>query len=461
MGAGASLAGCRAPAPQAGIDAGDIAALDHTRIAGIVRPPGTAGVAAALQRWEGAVCIAGGRYSMGGQTRAPRALQLDLSRMDRLLWLDASALRARVQAGMRWRHLQELLDPHDLSVKVMQSYSNFSIGGSVSVNCHGRYVGHGAIAGTVRALQLVDASGQVRELSRESDGELFGAVLGGYGGLGVVTEVELDLAPNTAIARHARRVSLDEYPDWFGSEVLADPTVVLHNADLAPPAFDAPVAVTWRRTVAPLTDARRLLPTGARYTREQNLIWAATELPAGHRVRDRVLTEGMLAEPRVVMRNLEASLDVASLEPRTRRVSTYLLQEYFVPVAAFAPFARSMARILREAEVEALNISIRHAPADTTSLLRWAPEPVFCFVLYHKQRSWQRAEQAAAAWTRRLVDAALDHGGRYYLPYRLHASQAQFLRAYPGASDYAALKHRIDPDQRFRNLLLDRYLPRA
>ena len=47
----------------------------------------------------------------------------------------------------------------------------------------------------------------------------------------------------------------------------------------------------------------------------------ATELPAGHRVRDRMLTEGMLAEPRVVMRNLEASLDVASLEPRTRRIA--------------------------------------------------------------------------------------------------------------------------------------------
>lgn len=460
-GVASQLPACRHESNAPGTDVGDIAALEVSRVAGIVRPASTAGVVAALTTWQGPVCIAGGRFSMGGQTRAPSALQLDMARMDRLLWLDAGSLRARVQAGMRWRALQELIDPHGLSVKVMQSYSNFSIGGSVSVNCHGRYAGHGAIAGTVRALQLVTGDGQVHELSRDQDGALFGAVLGGYGGLGVVTEIELELAPNTPIERHVERVALDEYPDWFDQHVLGQPDVVMHNADLAPPAFDAPVAVTWTRTQAPLTDTRPLVPTGIDYDREQNLIWSVTELPGGDSIRDRYFTGRMLAEPRVVMRNLEASLDVASLEPRTRRFSTYLLQEYFIPVRAFAGFARAMATILRTHQVQALNISLRHAKADTSSLLRWAPEDVFCFVLYYKQRTRARAERDAERWTRALIDAALAHDGRYYLPYRLHATPEQFLRAYPQARDYAAIKQRLDPANRFRNLLLDRYLPRA
>ena len=441
--------------------AGDIAALDRTPIAGVVQPAATASVAAALASWPGPVCIAGARYSMGGQTRAPDALQLDLARMDRLLWLDGERLLARVQAGMRWRQLQALLDPHELSVKVMQSYSNFSIGGSVSVNCHGRYVGAGAIASTVRAVQLVCADGRVLELSRQHEPALFAAVLGGYGGLGVVTEVELELARNTPIARRAERVALAEYPAWFGEHVLGRPEVVLHNADLAPPAFDAPVAVTWSRSQAALTDPRRLVPVDADYAREQNLIWAASELPGGDKVRDRYMTRALLDTPRVVMRNLEASLDAASLEPRTRRMSTYLLQEYFVPVEAFAGFAAAMASILRRHHVNALNISIRHAPEDTTSLLRWAPAEVFCFVLYYKQRSGGGVDAAAAHWTRTLMDAALDHGGRHYLPYRRHATAAQFLRAYPEAAAFAAIKRRMDPGNRFRNLLWDSYLPRA
>jgi len=437
----------------------DIAALDRTGIAGRLSARSTEGVVAALRTWRGAVCIAGARYSMGGQTREPEALQLDMRAMDRLIHLDPQAGIARVQAGMRWRRLQELLDPHDLSVKVMQSYSNFSVGGSVSVNCHGRYVGQGAIGGTVRALQLATADGRVLELSRSREPELFSAVLGGYGGLGVITEVELDLARNTPIARQVERVPLAEYPAWFLAHVRGRDGVVMHNADLVPPDFDAPLAITWSRSRAALTDPRRLVPEHADYSRDQNLIWSATELPGGEYLRERRLTRRLLAEPRVVMRNCEASLDAAALEPRTRRFSTYLLQEYFVPVPAFAGFVRRLREILAAADANVLNVSIRHAAADPVSLLRWAGEDMFCFVLYHKQRTWQDA--ATAGWTRALIDAALAHGGRYYLPYRLHATPRQFAQAYPQARRYAALKREVDPGNRFRNLLWDKYLPVA
>ncbi len=454
-----TLPACRREASQQEPQASDVAQLDQTRIAGTVRPTGGAGVAAALQRWPGLVCIAGGRYSMGGQTREPDALQLDMTAMDRLVWLDAANQRVRVQAGMRWRQLQALIDPHDLSVKVMQSFSNFTIGGSVSVNCHGRYIGNGALAGTVRALQLVTAAGETRELSRTQEPALFAAVIGGYGGLGVITEVELELASNEVIARKVERLALSDYPAWFQAHVIGQPEVVLHNADLVPPDFDAPLAITWRRSTQALTDPHRLMPLQSRYAREQIMIWSASELPGGDQLRDAYQTRHLLTEPRVVMRNLEASLDATLLEPSTRRMSSYLLQEYFVPMAAFVPFAREMARILREGEANALNISVRHAPTDHTALMRWANQDVFCFVLYHKQRNWNAAEQNTRRWTRQLIAAALAHGGTYYLPYRLHATLAQFRSAYPQAPHFAAIKRDVDPDNRFRNLLWDRYLP--
>ena len=84
---------------------------------------------------------------------------------------------------------------------------------------------------------------------------------------------------------------------------------------------------------------------------------------------------------------------------------------------------------------------------------------MFCFVLYYKQRNNAPASRAVARWTRELVDAALECGGRYYLPYRLDATRAQFQRAYPEAGRFAQLKHQIDPAGRFRNRLWDKYLP--
>ncbi|MEH6420271.1 FAD-binding oxidoreductase [Pseudomonas sp. CGJS7] len=437
----------------------DISRIESTRAGSVVRPATVAAVAAALARSRGAVSIGGARCSMGGQIGCEGSLHLDMRGLNRLVALDPARRRVRVQAGMSWRELQEHIDPHGLAVSIMQSYGNFSIGGSISVNCHGRYVGKGSLIHSLRALQLIDGEGRAHELSRESQPELFRAVVGGYGGLGVVSEAEFDLSANHRIARRAERVALDDYPAWFVERVHADPASVLHNADLLPPRFDAPVAVTWTRCEEPLTRAERLVPRGGDYRRDRKLIWTASELPVGPWLRERYSVEELLREREVVWRNREASLDIASLEPSTRRYSTYLLQEYFIPVPAFAAFARVMAKLLRDNEVHALNVSIRHAPADTQSLLSWSPTQVFSFVLYHKQRSGLRADAVAGQWTRRLIDAALDHGGRHYLPYRLHATREQFLRGYPGATRFAELKRGIDPQRRFRNRLWDKYLP--
>ena len=62
-----------------------------------------------------------------------------------------------------------------------------------------------------------------------------------------------------------------------------------------------------------------------------------------------------------------------------------------------------------------------------------------------------------AAMTRDLIDAALDLGGRYYLPYRLHATPEQFRRAYPQADEFFALKRKYDPHEVFQNQFYLKY----
>jgi len=436
----------------------DVAQLDPMPVASIKQPVTTEGVADAVRNWPGAISVGGGRFSMGGQIASAESLHVDMRAMDQLVTIDVPARIARCQAGMRWRDLLDHLDPDDLSISIMQSYANFTIGGSVSVNCHGRYVGQGAMARSIRALQLVTAEGQVMELGRAHDAELFAAVIGGYGGLGIVTEVELDLTQNSAMVRKIERVSLEEYPTYFTQQVVGDPEVLMHNADLMPPNFDQPLAVSWRRTTTKPTVAERLMPRNVAYHNEQNLIWAASELPGAHRLRSFRDEAERRAPPTVVWRNFEASRDTAALEPRTRAMSTYLLQEYFVPVAQFEVFVRRMADILQRADANVLNVSIRHAPTDTLSLLRWATEPVFCFVLYFKQRNSRAASRRSDAWTRDLIDLALELGGRYYLPYRLAATREQFWRAYPEVAKYREIKRAIDPRLRFRNHLIDKYV---
>ena len=164
-----------------------------------------------------------------------------------------------------------------------------------------------------------------------------------------------------------------------------------------------------------------------------------------------------MQRPAVKWLNHEASLDVAELEPRTRRLSTYVLQEYFIPRSGFLAFAHEIGGVLVRHGVEALNVSIRHSPADTLSLLPWAKQEVFSFVLYYKQRTHPGAARAVGTWTRELIELALRHGGRYYLPYQLHATREQFDRAYPEVSRLREVKSRVDPGGRFWNQLSAAY----
>ena len=458
----AGLLGLAAPQASAApaLTVANVTGLHAVTVARIATPATVADLQAHLKAWPGQVAVGGGRYSMGGQVAVRAGLHLDMRQLNRLLWLRPAQRRVRVEAGMRWRDLQDHIDPLGLAVKTMQSYANFTVGGSVSVNAHGRYVGHGALGHSVRALQLVLADGSVVEAGADAHAELFRSAIGGYGAVGVITEVELELADNVAIERRVEEVPLERYLEHFNQQVLADPRAILHNADLLPPRFDAPVSVTWFRAEGdkPLTEPARLVPRGQSYALEQNVLWALTELPAGERLRKAVIHPLLLERPALKWLNHEASLDLAELEPRTRRWSTYVLQEYFIPPRHFLSFARAIAALLQARDVEALNVSIRHAPADRVSLLPWAREEVFCFVLYYKQRTTQAAQDTVGRWTRELIDIALRHEGRHYLPYQLHASQAQFEQAYPEAAQLRRVKRAADPAGRFSNELWRRYL---
>ncbi|HEV2693476.1 MAG TPA: class I SAM-dependent methyltransferase, partial [Verrucomicrobiae bacterium] len=129
----------------------------------------------------------------------------------------------------------------------------------------------------------------------------------------------------------------------------------------------------------------------------------------------------------------------------------------FVPVKRFEEYARAMSEIFLRHGVNVLNISIRHAMPDSGSYLAWAREEVFAFVVYYKQRTDAVEKNRVAVWTRELIEAVIATGGAYYLPYQPHATPEQFHAAYPNAQKLFALKTKLDPQFRFRNILWDTY----
>ena len=94
---------------------------------------------------------------------------------------------------------------------------------------------------------------------------------------------------------------------------------------------------------------------------------------------------------------------------------------------------------------------MRNVEPDEDTFLKYAHEESFGLVMLFHQGRDAAAEQKMQALTRELIDESLACGGRYYLPYRPHATEEQFLQAYPQAREFFALKHRYDPAGVFEN----------
>jgi FAD/FMN-containing dehydrogenase/SAM-dependent methyltransferase len=435
----------------------DVTRLNPVAVWAVAMPTSIEEVQEALSRTNGPISVGGGRFSMGGQTASAGSLHLDMRQFNRVVEFSPLRKTIRVQPGIRWCDIQRFIDPHGLAVKIMQTYANFTVGGSLSVNVHGRYLGLGPLVLSVRDIKVVVASGEVIEASPTRNSELFYGAIGGYGGLGVIVEAELDLADNTRVERNAVKMTARDYAAWFRKAVRGDRRAVFHNADLYAPDYTRARAVTWVETWKPVTTPYRLQPHRHAYPLENYFLWAISETPFGKWRREYFIDPLLYLFSKVHWRNYEAGYNVAELEPPSRTHRTYVLQEYFVPIDKFDEFLPRMSEILRRHRVNMLNISVRHAFPDPGTLLAWARVETFAFVLYYKQRTRENAKQRVAVWTRELIDAVIDVGGTYYLPYQPHATPEQFHRAYPRARQLFELKGRLDPAFRFRNVLWDKY----
>jgi FAD/FMN-containing dehydrogenase len=215
-------------------------------------------------------------------------------------------------------------------------------------------------------------------------------------------------------------MAVEAYEAHFTNAVRGRAGVVLHNADLYPRAYQQLRAITYVRTGDPVSVAARL--------REPDESSA-----------------------------LQLSYDASALEPASRERSTYALQEYFVPVRRFTPFVDRLRTILTEHDTNVVNVSVRHVTADPGSVLAWAREEVFGFVLYYRHATDAEGREGVGRWTRALIEAALAEGGTFYLPYQLHATEDQFRRAYPRYEEFLRVKRRVDPANKFRNEFWNKY----
>ncbi len=411
------------------------------------------------------VSISGSRHSQGGHTYTAGGVVLNMRGFNRVRAVDAAAMKVTVESGATWDEVQRAIAPQGLAVKVMQSSNIFTVGGTLSANAHGRDLDVTQVVEVVESFRLLLADGTVVDVSRDENAELFSLVIGGYGLYGVILDVTLRVTRDEVYDQRAVSMDYREFPGYF-ARLESDPETVLM---LARPSIDPDpesflremVVATWRRAGSGVSGRfglteeahvwrdRFFFGLSRRFGWAKSLRWTLQkrfELGAG--------------DARVVSRNNSMRPPLAPLEfldYRSRR-DTDIIQEYYVPVESFVPFMDRFRAILVADEVNVLSSTVRYVTPNATPVLAYAPHrPVFAIIQMSNVPLSAEGQARAEAVTRRLVDAALEHGGTYYLTYQLYPTPEQLHRAYPNALHAFERKRHYDPGELFSNQFYERY----
>ena len=462
---------CSPAAPRAteGTVINDVSCLNPTRIHSIVTVREVEDVrqAFAMARTYGVkVSIAGARHSQGGHAFAPNNIVLDMRSFNRMS-LDETAGLLTVQSGATWHDIQNRLHPQ-YAVKAMQSTDVFTVGGSISVNAHGMDHQAGSVGRTVRAMRVMLPDGVVHTISRAQEPELFKLVVGGYGLFGVILDADIEITRN-AVYRSAREViDYQSFPAFFEGKIVRDQTYRLMYAHLstAPQSFLREMLVyTYQDVNASITQIpplsqvegvklRRLvfnfsklgsLPMRIKWWAEKHLEPRLETCPAGE-------SDGCL-----VSRNHPMHDSVPYLMNRLAG-ETDILQEYFIPRERFVEFVDGLRRITLANRANLLNASVRVVHQED-NFLSYAPRDMFAVVLYLNQTTDQAGNTRMVQLTRDLIELTLAIGGRFFLPYQLHYTDAQLRRAYPEIDAFFRAKQKYDPGLVLTNTFYNKYAP--
>jgi FAD/FMN-containing dehydrogenase len=401
------------------------------------------------------ISIAGARHSMGGHTIYPNGIVLNMLPYKQME-LDTTNNILTIGSGALWEDALKYLDKYGKSIAIMQAFSSFSIGGSISVNGHGWQKNLPPISASVISFTLLTQNGEIINCSRQENQELFKLTIGGYGLFGVILDVKLKVVENIALQYKYIRLSPENYVSYYKKYISDNPNVnlVFGRLRISDKHFLEEATLNYFEKV----EATIPVLQNEKSTKAQRLVFrGSVNSEYGKRLRwDLETGMNKVSKNEIYSRN-ELLNDHVSLIENKDTSSTDLLQEYFIPERNFNQYIQDIKPILRNSKIDLLNLTIRGVQKDIDSYLSYAKENVFGFVLLFNQKKTDEQEREMKILTNQLLDVALKNEGTFYLPYRLHIDREKMRKSYPSADKFFELKRKYDPDELFNNKFYEHY----
>lgn len=450
-------------AEPAAVEVNDVQSqLNPTRVNRILQPRSLDDLRAALKnahRERRAVSIAGGRHAMGGQQFGTDTILLDMTRFNRVIGFDRKRGLVEVEGGIEWPELVDYLhreqagqNPSWAIREKQTGVDHVSLGGSLAANIHGRGLRFPPIIGDVESFVLVDAAGKAHTCNRRENAELFSLAIGGYGLFGIIAQVTLRLTPRTKVQRVVEVIPVKDLLPWVARRL--DEGFLYgdcqYSTDLETDALSHAGVFSCYR---PMPDDTPLAPQTKQLSPQQ---WAELYTLARNDKKKAfetysryyLSTSGQVywSDTHQMAGNFEGYRQAVD-----KRRGTEMITEVYVAGDAFVPLLSECRKDFLEHNVDMTYGTIRFIEKDAESFLAWAREPSVCIVCNLHVVHTEAGKRKAAQDFRRIIDRAIQFGGRFYLTYHRWATRQQIETCYPQFVEFLRLKRKHDPQERFQS----------
>lgn len=410
------------------------------------------------------ISIAGGRHAMGGQQFAEDSIHIDMSKMNNVLNFDKVNGLIEVEAGIQWPQLISYYLKEQESKQIKWALAqkqtgadDFSIGGTVSANAHGRGLTMKPFIENLESVKIINYDGQLLKCSREENPELFSLVVGGYGLFGVIVSAVIRLVKRRKIQRIVTVAVIDDLMDLFDDHVkegcLYGDFQFAINSD-----NDNFLRSGICSVYKPVDNTFDISSEQKELSKEDWYTLAylahvdkdkAYEAYVDHYLK----TSGQyywsdLTQLSTYLGNYHKVID-PKLDEANR--GTEMITELYVPREKLLAFIDDARELLRESKANIIYGTIRLIEKDAESFLRWARQSWVCIVfnLHILHKEGELAKNAEIF--RRLIDLAIKYQGSYYLTYHKFATKEQLEKCYPQFREFLKLKMKYDSIELFQS----------
>jgi alditol oxidase len=378
----------------------------------------------------------GTRHSFNDIADSPGDL-ISLERFDKIVALDRERRTVTVESGVRYGQLARWLHEEGYALHNLASLPHISVAGACATATHGSGDRHGNLATAVSAMEFVNGTGDIVVLSRNQDREQLEGAVVGLGGLGLVTRLTLDVSPTFQMQQ-------DLY------ENLPFAALEEHYDELTSNIYSVSLFTDWRTSTINQVWLKRLVPDDLTVKAEPELFGA------------KLATKNLHPIASISAENCTEQMGVGG--PWFERLPHFrmdftpssgeeLQSEYFVPRQQTFAALRAIDQI-RESIAPLLLISeVRTIAADNLWMSPCYKRDSVAIHFTWKQ-DWEGVRNVLPG-----IEAALaPFHARPHWAKLFTMSHEQLHLLYEKLPDFQRLLQQYDPQGKFRNEFLDRFI---